>query len=73
MDVKVTSATWKIVGIAINAKTNPPDNIHQPNFRNTTKNAKPNKPNTIDGIEANVSDPKRINLIIFWFDAYSDM
>jgi len=55
----------KIVGTAIIARTKAPDRMDHPKFKNITKNAKPNNPNTIEGIEANVSEPKRTNLMIF--------
>ena len=37
------------MGIDIKARINPPANIDQPIFKKNTKNASPNKPNTIDG------------------------
>jgi hypothetical protein len=36
--------------------------MDHPKFKNITKNDNPNNPNTIDGIEANVSAPN----VLYW-------
>ena len=50
----VTSATWKIVGSAMNANIIPPQRTEYPKFNVITNNCKPNKPKIIDGMDANV-------------------
>ena len=66
-----TSETWNIVGIPIIAKTKLAENMDHPKFKNMTKKDNPNKPYTIEGIEANISAPKRIILVNFPSFAYS--
>ncbi|EMF49398.1 Phosphate transport system permease protein [Streptococcus parauberis KRS-02109] len=71
-DIKASSVALIITGRTIITDVKIPDNNEYWNFIKTTKKSIPNRPNTIDGIPANVSAAIRISLThIEPFLAYS--